>query len=230
MIETAERVDRLEALLGSFIVNTETAILRLERGLESFKNDMRVFKDEMLEFKDEMLKFKDEMSEFKDRMDKSSIKWEEDIRKANQQAGELSRKFGTLVEDMVLPSFPKALKDKFGLEIDAEYLYPRVKKKHPETNLTKEYDAFIISGDLLFLNSTKTRLNTQYIDEFIKDIELFREYFPIFKDKKIIGVLATLYPDENIIKYAEKTGFLVLGLGDWLMELKNSKDFKPKEW
>ena len=36
--------------------------------------------------------------------------------------------------------------------------------------------------------------------------------------------------DEGALKYAEKSGFLVLAVGDALMEVKNTKGFKPKEW
>jgi len=36
--------------------------------------------------------------------------------------------------------------------------------------------------------------------------------------------------DESVIKYAEKAGFLVFAVGEALMEVKNTKGFKPKEW
>lgn len=35
---------------------------------------------------------------------------------------------------------------------------------------------------------------------------------------------------ERVIKYAEKSGFLVIAVGDKLMEVRNSKGFLPKEW
>ena len=43
------------------------------------------------------------------------------------------------------------------------------------------------------------------------------------KEKEEIGV-------DDVLKYAEKVGFLVLAVGDELMEVKNTKGFKPKEW
>lgn len=63
-----ERLDTLEAILGRYIVHTDTSLNRLTRGLEEFKDEMKAFKSEMLEFKDEMKAFKDEMLEFKDEM------------------------------------------------------------------------------------------------------------------------------------------------------------------
>jgi hypothetical protein len=35
---------------------------------------------------------------------------------------------------------------------------------------------------------------------------------------------------KGVIRYAEKAGFMVLAAGDQLMDVKNIKDFKPKEW
>ena len=40
MLEVEERVDRLEALFGQFVVQTNTALLRLERGLERLEEGL----------------------------------------------------------------------------------------------------------------------------------------------------------------------------------------------
>ena len=50
------------------------------------------------------------------------------------------------------------------------------------------------------------------------------------KEKRIIGIIANLSVQNNILKQAEKKGFCVMALGDGLMDLVNSKSFKPKEW
>jgi predicted RNase H-like nuclease (RuvC/YqgF family) len=63
-----EKVDRLESILGEFIIHTDVSLSRLEREVEKLQDEMRVFKDEMKDFKDEMKDFKDEMKDFKDEM------------------------------------------------------------------------------------------------------------------------------------------------------------------
>ena len=68
MRTTEQRVSTLEHVLEEFIIHTDTALSRLEREMEDFKDEMKVFKDEMSDFKDEMKVFKDEMSDFKDEM------------------------------------------------------------------------------------------------------------------------------------------------------------------
>ncbi len=44
-IRLEERIDTLETILGQFIVSTNVALLRMERGNEAFKDEMGAFKD-----------------------------------------------------------------------------------------------------------------------------------------------------------------------------------------
>lgn len=87
MSNVEEKVERLESLLGHFIVNTDVALRRLEASLEAFKDEMRAFKDEMRVFKDEM----------------------------NKRWSDLANKMGTLVEDIFIPSFEIILKRYFNV-------------------------------------------------------------------------------------------------------------------
>ena len=45
-----------------------------------------------------------------------------------------------------------------------------------------------------------------------------------------MGIPASLAVDDSVLNYAEKQGFLVLAVGDELMEIKNRPDFEPKRW
>jgi len=87
-----------------------------------------------------------------------------------------------------------------------------------------------VADECVFLDETKSTLDSEDVKDFIKDIQEFRDYLPEYEKNKIIGVLASLYVDENVIKYAERSGFLVVAAGDKLMEVVNNKGFKPKEW
>lgn len=145
----------------------------------------------------------------------------------NKQWGELANKMGTMVEDLVYPSIGKIIKEKFGLE--PENIMQRTERKLADGR-RKEFDAIVVAEDKFFLNSTKTTLSNDYVKALINDIATVKDYFPEYKSKKIIGVLAALNIPENALKYAERKGFMVLGVGDEIMECKNSEDFKPKEW
>jgi len=227
MAAVEQRVEYLEAVLGQFIVQTNTALARMERGLESLQKEMKEFKDEMKEFKDEMREFKDEMREFKDEMSGFKKESEAQARRMNEKWGELANKMGTFVEDLVYPSLAGIIRQKFSLE--AEMLGIRIKKRFPG-GANYEADAIALAGEYVFLNSTRSSLDNRAVNDFIKEIPRFREFFPEYADRKLIGILASLYIDESVIKYAERKGFLVLGVGIELMEIKNTPGFTPKEW
>ncbi len=185
-----------------------------------FKNEMKAFKDEMAEFKNEMRDFKDEVTEYKDEAEK-------DRKTMNKQWSDLAKKMGTVVEDLVAPSIPRIAKEEMGLEL--EFFGTRIKKKLRDGR-SKEYDVIATAGEYVLLNSTKSTFESNDVKDFFREIKEFRDFFPEYKEKKIIGIIASLYLDESIITYAEKSGLFALAVGEDLMEVKNSKGFKPKEW
>src|SRR3990167_8185878 len=196
---------------------TEKRVNRLERALENFITSVKEShirtESELREFKDEMRTFKEENRQQRREM---NIKW-----------GEMARKLGTITEDLVAPSIPRIINEMFGL--DVVFLGIRMKKKLQDGRI-KEYDAIAVAGEYVYVDETKSTLDSEDVKDFIKDIQEFRDYFPEYEKNKIIGVLASLYVDENVIGYAERSGFLVLAVGDKLMEVMNTKGFKPKEW
>ena len=208
-----ERVDRLERVLEEFVTNVGIEFNKLYNSQMRTEAELREFKDEMREFKEEMKEFKEEMRQQNREM---NIKW-----------GELANKMGTMAEDLVAPSLPRIVKEEFGLEVTDMTMR---RKRKLKDGSSREYDALTIANGNVFLNSTKSTLRPSDVERLIEEIKEFRGFFPEYKKHKIIGILASLYVDESIIKRAEKVGFLVLAAGDQLMEVKNTKGFKPKEW
>jgi len=196
---------------------TEKRVSRLERALENFITSVR---DSQMRTEAELREFKDEMRDYKEEN-------RQQIREMNIKWGEMARKLGTITEDLVAPSIAKIINEMFGL--DVVFLGIRMKKKLQDSRI-KEYDAIVVAGEYVFVDETKSILDSEDVKEFVKDIQEYRDFFPEYEGKKIIGILASLYVDESVIKYAEKAGFLVFAVGDALMEVKNTKGFKPKEW
>jgi hypothetical protein len=252
---THERVDRLEDSIDRFVTNVGIEFnklynsqMRTEAELRAFKEEMREFKDEMREFKDEMREFKDEMSDFKDEMsdfkdEMSEFKEEmsefkdemrgfkdetqRDRREMNRKWGDLANKLGTMVEDLVYPSLPRIIREQLGQEADR--IWARLKQRAPDGWL-KEFDAVATAPDLVVLNSTKATLRSADVDAFVGEIDVFRALFPEYAERPLVGVLASLSVDDSVLAYAEKQGFLVLAVGDEVMEVKNRSGFEPKRW
>ena len=220
MLKTEQRVDRLEKAHQEFTRKTGVEFSRVYSLIERLGMEMKVFKDEMRVFKNEMGDFKGDTANFKAEMRNEHIRM-------NKQWGEISNKLGTLVEDIVAPSVPRIIKERYDLE--PKFSAVRVKKKR-EDGAQKEFDMIAVAGDFLFLNSTKSTLKIKDVEELSEDIKIIRSYFPEYNRKKIVGLLASLRVDESVLKYAEKAGYFVLGVGEELMEVLNRNGFKPKEW
>ncbi|MGA7979304.1 MAG: hypothetical protein WCA32_03655 [Chromatiaceae bacterium] len=234
MAAVEERVDRLEDSIDRFVVNVGIEFnklynsqMRTEMELREFKDEMREFKDEMREFKDEMRSFKDEMGGFKDEMRSFKDEMHEDRREMNRKWGDLSNKLGTMVEDLVYPSLARVVKE--ALAWDVLDLSIRRKRRLPGGRM-QEFDAIALTSDLVCLNSTKATLRSADVDGFVTEIAKFRDFFPEYCDLPLVGVLATLAIDEGVLNYAEKQGFLVLAVGDEIMEVKNRPGFEPRRW
>jgi len=209
------RVDRLEEVLEEFITNVGIEFtklynsqLRTEAELRLFREDTQAFKDEMRLFREDTQAFKDEMRAFKE-------EGREQNREMNRRWGELANKMGTLVEDLVIPSLPRIIKEL--LDRDVIDLMARWKRKLADGRV-REYDAVAITADLICLNSTKSTLRSADVDRLVEEIDHFREFFPEYRDHPVVGMLASLAVDESVLSYAEKQGFVVLAVGDPLCQ------------
>jgi len=212
-IEIEERVDRLETILGQFIVQTNTSLTRLEREMRGFKNEMKDFKNEMGDFKDEMKDFKDEMKDFKDEMKDFKDESIRERRAMNKQWGELANKMGTLMEDIVAPAVRPVVEKYFKVEVN-DFMINR-KRKDKNLGLTGEFDVIAVSNEHLFLVETKSTPRKQYLNEFMENIEKFQKLFPEYSDKKLIPIFASLRFDENIIHLANDRGVFLLAYREW---------------
>jgi hypothetical protein len=148
-------------------------------------------------------------------------------REMNRKWGDMANKLGTIVEDLVAPSLPRIVEAVLGEPfID---LRVRQKRRLPDGEV-REFDAILVTADTLCLNSTKTTLRSADVDRFVEEIDAFRRFFPEHHDLPLVGILAALAAEASVLRYAEKTGFLVLAVGDTLMDVQNQPGFVPKRW
>jgi hypothetical protein len=147
-----------------------------------------------------------------------------------KQWGELSRKLGTMAEDLVAPSVSRIARDVLHCtEEEMELSGVRVKRPHhTDRSRQKEFDVVAVYGDYLFVNETKSRLRPEDIKEFVEiTLPEIRDFFPEYRDKKVIGCVASLYVSKDLVKDAERRGLIILGFGTDVMQVLNSHDFIP---
>jgi len=228
MVEVEERVYRLEVVLEKFIKNVEMAQMRTEAEIralkdemKAFKDEMRDFKNEMKDFKEEMLAFKEEMKDFKDEM----LAFKEESRREraemNKRWGEITNKLGTFAEDMVAPNIKGIAKRYFGCE-DFDFFGVRVKKRHSkDKSKRREFDCIAVCEDMVILNETKATPKIEYINDFIDVLKEFYDYFPEYKDKKLIPIFASMYLGDDLVSYLTKNGIYAMAIKEDTMDLLN---------
>lgn len=159
--------------------------------------------------------------------------WEEWERRFQQQKIEDRKKWeemvmrlGTLVEDTVAPNIETIAKKYFGC-VDVEFDGLRIKKRHStEKGKVKEFDFILVCEDIILVNETKANPRPEYAKEFVEFIksgELW-EYFPEYKNKRLIPVSSTLYMPENIVRYLTDNGIYAMGMKGDEMDILNFQE------
>lgn len=193
------RVDSLETLLGNFIVQTQTSLMRLSR-------EMIAFKDEMKEFKNEMKDFKDEMKDFKNETRQAH-------REMNQEWGNLARKMGTIVEDIIVPAVRPVIQKYFGE--DVLHLSVNVRKMIKSLNLKGEFDVIAAGETRVFLIEVKSRPKEQYLDDFMENAKKFRKLFPEYDAMPLVPIFGSIRFEEDFIPLATQRGIYILAYREW---------------
>lgn len=196
----AKRMDTLE----SYMKDLSYQALRTERELACLSAEMREFKNEMREFKNEMRQFKKQS--------------EIDRRAMNRKWGELANKMGTMVEDLVAPNLPRIAHELFGCE-EPECFAVRARRRSGAKTL--ELDALVVCKNVVMINETKNSLQTRDIDDISEKLKVFADFFPEWRGPRVVGILASLYADDSLVRYATSQGILVMTMGDETMQVIN---------
>ena len=95
---------------------------------------------------------------------------------------------------------------------------------------TKEYDVVGLNSTKVLLLEVKTKLRQQDVEDFLnKKILAFRQDFPKYSDRDIIGAVGALVVKEEVSDYAISNGLYVLTQnGEDNAEIINPSDFEPK--
>ena len=203
------------AALASRVEKHETRLDKLERLVQILVEKSIQLHQEMQEFKEEMRAFKEEMRAWRERSEKEMTQF-------RKQWGELANRLGTLAEDIVAPGLPYAIKKYFNLPVEKVFARVDVQKN----GKAREYDVIAIAGDKIFVVDVKSQYRSEYFKRFKKMLEEFFDWFPEYKGKKIIPVIASFNLSPGVIKQATKRKCLALQMGGEYLEFVNFKDLQ----
>lgn len=128
-----------------------------------------------------------------------------------------------------MPNIPEIARNYFDCEEFDDFMIRRTKKNTKDKSRRREFDVIAICADKVILNETKSTPRKSYLDdyiEFIKEKE-FYDYFPEYKNKKLIPIFSSLYLTEDIVNYLSRNKIYAMATKDDIMDILNP-DLKQK--
>ena len=164
-----------------------------------------------------------EMKESKKEVDEHLKKLSESIKDAN---GNFNNKWGDFLESFVEGDLIKIFQKR---NIEVNQVYPRSKVSRNNRDIV-EYDFVIPNGDIVIVVEVKTAVSSNKLDSFIKKLNQFKEYNPIYKNHKVYGAIAYMRASEKLLEEAKKYGLYLIkapGGENDVTILTNPEDFTP---
>ena len=117
-------------------------------------------------------------------------------------------------------------------EINIYGIYLKQVNKQPASPITREYDIVAADGDAVLVIEVKNKLQKRMVDRFInKALPKFKEAFPQYRDRRLLGGIGALVVKDDAGRYAEKAGLYVLTqTSEGGVAIANRKKFRAKEF
>ena len=199
----------------------ESRLDRIEKGLELLLQGTSDLKESQRKT-DEQQRKTDEQQRKTDEQLKKTIKKLDEI---GRQLGDLGLVQGEVAEDLFYRNVRYLFKE------ERDMIFADVKR-----NLKKkgfgEYDIVATDGDAVLVIEVKNKLQKRMVDRFInKALPKFKEAFPQYRDRRLLGGIGALVVKDDVGRYAEKAGLYVLTqTSEGGVAIANRKKFRAKEF
>jgi hypothetical protein len=93
-----------------------------------------------------------------------------------------------------------------------------------------EIDLLVIDTSVVILVEVKSKLKIEDVREHLIRLGEFKDFFPEYADKQIMGAVAGIVMDENVDRFAMNQGLFVMVQSGETVQLANDPDFAPRSW
>jgi len=147
----------------------------------------------------------------------------EQMKETDKKLDKLIGKWGSFVEGFVAPGILKVFQ-KRGIAVSRTYRNVEVKGR-------MEIDILAVDREYVIAVEVKTILKQADIEEHLERLSKFRDCFPEYSDKKLLGALAAIEVPDNTLRSAYQKGlFVIVQSGEDTIKILNDKKFQPREW
>ena len=206
----------------------ESRIDRIERGLDLLLQGTSQLKESQKKTDEQILELKESQKKTDEQQKKTDEQLKKTIKKLDEigrQLGDLGLVQGEVAEDLFYRNVRYLFKE------ERDMIFADVKR-----NLKKkgfgEYDIVAADGDAVLVIEVKNKLQKRMVDRFInKGLPKFKEAFPQYRDRRLLGGIGALVVKDDVGRYAEKAGLYVLTqTSEGGVAIANRKKFRAKEF
>lgn len=157
------------------------------------------------------------------RLEKRFKETDKQLKETGRKIDNLTGKWGRFVEGFVAPAAEWLFKE-WGIEIHE--VYQRARKRKNGSGM--EIDILAINAEYAVLIEVKTTLGVDDVKEHLDRLAKFREFFPQYGERKIVGAVAGIVIEEGADKFAYKNGLFVIAQSGESVKVLNDPNFQPK--
>jgi uncharacterized protein YoxC len=150
-----------------------------------------------------------------------------EVDKVNKMVGDLTDGWGKFVEGLVEPAVVE-LANKLGLKVNRVYRRVQTRKDNRQIEVDIIIEGRKDKRGILLVVEAKSHFEPDDMQDFLSWFLDFFEFFDIYRDYEVMGVVASPRFGDGVDKYAQKEGLWVLLPSENTMKISNPEGFKPK--
>jgi len=147
------------------------------------------------------------------------------VDEVSQNVGALTGKWRKFVEGLVAPGAVRVFRER-GIEVKRTH----TRSESHKNGETMEIDILVVNDEYIIAISVKSTLKIEDVNEHIDALGRFREFFPEYTDRKLLGAVAGIVIESEADKYAYRRGLFVIAQAGKDIKILNDEKFRPKLW
>lgn len=161
----------------------------------------------------------------KEEADRQQRETDRFLRELGKQIGGLGEKFGSYTEGMAFPSMKKLLAQRFNAPNTSVRNIRKLNGRSIEVDVLATANSH---HQAAYVVEVKSHLRPEGVEQMLRILQDFPEFFPEHRDKKVYGILAVIdAPDELRAQVLDK-GIYLAQISDDTFTLQVPDDFVPR--
>ncbi len=165
----------------------------------------------------------EEQKELSRKMQETDRQIQETNRQLKKTDAHFNSQWGKLMESLVEGDLVALLKAR---DIAVEQTSTNIKGGQEGRHY--EFDILAVNGEEVVVVEVKTTLKSEDVTHFLSKLERFTGWVRRFKGNRILGAVAYLKADSNVVRQAQRQGLYVIRATGSSASIINQPDFQPR--